>query len=142
MTNVFSTKWATSAELRVKDNPMFQIGMLALIALGAAMGVFLLTRMMHGLSLRAQFGVLLGLGVAIGFTFLMMVQMASFPMWLGISLVTVVFIASLFGTRIFLGSLMQEEREEEDRVRREANGNLFDGGYSDLNPPARSGNPR
>ena len=121
---------------------MFQIGMLALIALGAAMGVFLLTRMMNGLSLRAQFGVLLGLGVAIGFIFLMMVQMASFPMWLGISLVTVVFIASLFGTRIFLRSLMQEEREEEDRVRREANGNLFDGGYSDLNPPARSGNPR
>jgi thiol:disulfide interchange protein len=142
MTNVFSTKWATSAELRVKDNPMFQIGMLALIALGAAMGVFLLTRMMHGLSLRAQFGVLLGLGVAIGFTFLMMVQMASFPMWLGISLVTVVFIASLFGTRIFLRSLMQEEREEEDRVRREANSNLFDDGYSDLNPSARSGNPR
>jgi hypothetical protein len=142
MTNVFSTKWATSAELRVKDNLMFQIGMLALIALGAAMGVFLLTRMMNGLSLRAQFGVLLGLGVAIGFIFLMMVQMASFPMWLGISLVTVVFIASLFGTRIFLRSLMQEEREEEDRVRREANGNLFDGGYSDLNPPARRGNPR
>jgi hypothetical protein len=142
MTNVFSTKWATSAELRVKDNLMFQIGMLALIALGAAMGVFLLTRMMHGLSLRAQFGVLLGLGVAIGFIFLMMVQMASFPMWLGISLVTVVFVASLFGTRIFLRSLMQEEREEEDRVCREANGNLFDGGYSDLNPPARSGNPR
>jgi hypothetical protein len=142
MTNVFSTKWAMSAELRVKDNLMFQIGMLALIALGAAMGVFLLTRMMHGLSLRAQFGVLLGLGVAVGFIFLMMVQMASFPMWLGISLVTVVFIASLFGTRIFLRSLMQEEREEEDRVRREANRNLFDGGYSDLNPPARSGNPR
>ena len=142
MTNVFSTKWAMSAELRVKDNLMFQIGMLALIALGAAMGVFLLTRMMHGLSLRAQFGVLLGLGVAVGFIFLMMVQMASFPMWLGISLVTVVFIASLFGTRIFLRSLMQEEREEGDRVRREANGNLFDGGYSDLNPSSRSGNPR
>jgi len=116
--------------------------LMILIALGATAGVFLLTRVMHKLPLRAQFGVLLGLGVAIGFIFLMMVQMASFPMWLGISLVTVVFIASLFGTRIFLGSLMQEEREEEDRVRREANGNLFDGGYSDLNPPARSGKPR
>jgi hypothetical protein len=53
-----------------------------------------------------------------------------------------VFIASLFGTRIFLRSLAQEEREEEARVRRESNGNLFDGGYSDLNPSARSGNPR
>jgi hypothetical protein len=52
----------------------------------------------------------------------------------------VVFIASLFGTRIFLRSLAQEEREEEDRVRREANSNLFDGGYSDLNPSPRSGN--
>jgi hypothetical protein len=107
-----------------------------LIALGATAGVFLLTRAMHKLSLRA------GLGVAVGFIFFMMVQMASFPMWLGISQVTVVFIASLFGTRIFLRSLMQEEREEEDRVRRESNSNLFDGGYSDLNPSARSGNPR
>jgi protein-S-isoprenylcysteine O-methyltransferase Ste14 len=111
-------------------------------ALGATVGVFLLTRAMHKLLLRAQFGVLLGLGVAIGFIFLMMVQMASFPMWLGFSLVTVAFIASLFGTRIFLRSLMQEEREEEDRVSREAKNNSFDGGYSDLNPPARSGNPR
>src|ERR1700751_2597 len=113
-----------------------------LIALGATAGGFLFTPPMPPLPLRAQFGVLLGLGVAIGFIFLMMVQMASFPMWLGVSLVTVVFIASLFGTRIFLGSLMQEEREEEDRVRREVNSNLFDDGYSDLNPSARSGNPR
>ena len=116
--------------------------LMILIALGATAGVFLLTRMMHGLSLRAQFGVLLGLGVTIGFIFLMMVQMASFPMWLGISLVTVVFIASLFGTRIFLRSLAQEEREEEDRVRREAKNNSFDGGYSDLDPAVRSGDPR
>jgi len=116
--------------------------LMILIALSATAGVFLLTRAMHKLPLRAQFGVLLGLGVAIGFIFLMMVQMASFPMWLGISLVTVVSIASLFGTRIFLRSLMQEQREEEDRVRREANSNLFDDGYSDLNPSARSAHPR
>jgi hypothetical protein len=116
--------------------------LLTLIALGATAGVFLLTRIMHGLTLRAQFGILLGLGVAIGFIFLMMVQMVWFPMWLGISLVTVVFIASLFGTRIFLRSLAQEEREEEDRVRREANSHSFDGGYSDLNPSPRRGNQR
>jgi thiol:disulfide interchange protein len=115
---------------------------LVLIAIGATAGVFLLTRIMHGLTLRAQFWVLLGLGVAIGFLFLMMVQMAWFPMWMGVSLVTLVFIASLFGTRIFLRSLAQEEREEEDRVRREANSNLFEGGYSDLNPSPRSGNQR
>lgn len=116
--------------------------LLILIALGATVGIFLLTRVMFKLPLRVQFGVLLGLGVVIGFIFLMMVQMAWFPMWLGISLVTVVFIASLFGTRIFLRSLAQEEREEEDRVRREANSNLFDGGYSDLNPSQGSGNQR
>jgi hypothetical protein len=116
--------------------------LLILIALGATVGIFLLTRVMFKLPLRAQFGILLGLGVAIGFIFLMTVQMAWFPMWLGISLVTVVFIASLFGTRIFLRSLAQEEREEEDRVRREANSNLFDGGYSDLNSSPRSGNQR
>jgi membrane protein implicated in regulation of membrane protease activity len=97
---------------------------------------------MHKLSLRAQFGILLGLGVAIGFIFLMMVQMAAFPNWLGISLVTMVFVASLFGTRIFLRSLGEEEKEEEERVRREANDNLFDGGYSDLNPSRRSGDQR
>src|ERR1700741_196422 len=102
----------------------------------------MLTRIMRGLSLRAQFGILLGLGVAIGFIFLMMVQMAWFPLWLGISLVTVVFIASLFGTRIFLRSLAQEEREEEDRVRREANSNLFYGVYSDLNSYPPQGKPR
>jgi hypothetical protein len=119
---------------------MFQVGMLVVIAIVVTAGVFMLTRIMRGLSLRAQFGVLLGLGVTIGFIFLIMVQMAWFPMWLGISLVTVVFIASLFGTRILLRSLAQEEREEEDRVRREANSNLFDGGYSDLNPSPRSGN--
>lgn len=91
--------------------------LLIVIAIAATAGVFVLTRLMHKLPLRAQFGILLGLGVAIGFVFLMMVQMPSFPMWLGISLVAVVFIASLFGTRIFLRSLAQEEREEEDRAK-------------------------
>ena len=116
--------------------------LLILMALGATAGVFLLTRIMHALSLRAQFGILLGLGVMIGFVFLMMVQMAWFPMWLGISLVTVVFVASLFGTRIFLRSLLQEEKEEEDRIRRQSNSSLLDSGYSDLNPPPRGSNQR
>ena len=116
--------------------------LLIFIALAAVAGIFLLTRIMHKLPLRVQFGVLLGLGISIGFIFLMMVQMSWFPVWLGASMITVVFVASLFGTRIFLRSLGQEEREEEERVRREANSNLYDGGYSDLNPSARGGNQR
>jgi membrane protein implicated in regulation of membrane protease activity len=113
-----------------------------MISLAATGGVFLLTRIMHKLQLRAQFMILLGLGLSIGFIFLVMVQMAAFPMWLGISLVMVVFIASLFGTRIFLRSLAQEEREEEARVRREESDKLFDGGLSDISPSPRSGTHR
>ncbi|MGA8143357.1 MAG: hypothetical protein WB987_05655 [Candidatus Acidiferrales bacterium] len=116
--------------------------LLILIAIAATAGVFLLTRIMHKLQLRAQFMILLGLGLSIGFIFLVMVQMASFPMWLGISLVMVVFIASLFGTRIFLRSLAQEEREEEDRVRREDSDKLFDAGVPSMNPSPRGGNQR
>ena len=116
--------------------------LLILITLAAVVCIFLLTRIMHKLRLRVQFGILLGLGISIGFVFLMMVQMSWFPVWLGASMITVVFVASLFGTRIFLRSLGQEEREEEERVRREANSNLYDGGYSDLNPSARGDNTR
>jgi protein-S-isoprenylcysteine O-methyltransferase Ste14 len=82
------------------------------ITIVAGAAVFLLVRSMHRLSLRAQFLVLIALGISIGFIFLMIVQMPSIPHWLGILLVTVVFVASLFGTRIFLRSLAQEEREE------------------------------
>jgi hypothetical protein len=113
-----------------------------MIAIAATGGVFLLTRIMGKLTLRAQFMILLGLGLSIGFVFLVMVQMPAFPVWLGISLVTVVFIASLFGTRIFLRGLAQEEREEEDRVRREASDKLFDDGLSDLSASPRSGTHR
>ena len=61
----------------------------------------------------------LGLGVTIGFIFLVMVQMRWFPMWFGVSLVVIVFIFSLFGTRIFLRSLAQEDKETEDEARAE-----------------------
>jgi hypothetical protein len=89
------------------------------IAIAALLGVILLVRSMHRLSLRAQFMVLLGLGVTIGFIFLVMVQMRSFPMWFGVSLVAIVFIFSLFGTRIFLRSLAQEDKKTEDEAREE-----------------------
>jgi len=85
---------------------------LILIAMATTFGIYALTRVMRKLALRAQFGVLLGLSITIGFIFLMIVQMPHFPMWLGITLIMVVFVASLFGTCIFLRSLMQEEREE------------------------------
>jgi hypothetical protein len=101
------------------------------ISIAALLGVFLLVRSMHRLSLRAQFMVLLGLGVTIGFIFLVMVQMPSFPMWFGVSLVVVVFIASLFGTRIFLRSLSQEDKKTEDEAREEYARGSNDSGLAD-----------
>ena len=89
------------------------------IAIAALIGVSLLVRGMQRLSLRAQFMVLLGLGVTIGFIFLVMVQMPSFPEWFGVSLMLVVFVASLFGTRIFLRSMEQEDKKTEDEAREE-----------------------
>lgn len=89
------------------------------ISIAALLGVFLLVRSMHRLSLRAQFMVLAALGVMIGFIFLVMVQMRSFPQWIGASLVVVVFIFSLFGTRIFLRSLALEDKKTEDEARAE-----------------------
>ncbi len=50
------------------------------ISIAALLGVFLLVRHMHRQSLRVQFVLLAVLGVAIGFIFLVMVQMRSFPM--------------------------------------------------------------
>src|SRR5271163_2147290 len=87
------------------------------IATAALLGVFLLVRGMQGLNLRVQFMVLLGLGVTIGFVFLVMVQMPSFPEWFGVSLMAVVFVASLFGTRIFLRRMSQEDKKTEDDAR-------------------------
>jgi|SRR5579863_3053190 len=89
------------------------------ISIAALVGVFLLVRSMHRLTLRAQFVVLAGLGVSIGFIFLVMVQMPSFPEWFGVSMMAVVFVASLFGTRIFLRSMSQEDKKTEDEAREE-----------------------
>jgi membrane protein implicated in regulation of membrane protease activity len=75
--------------------------------------------------------VLLGLGVTIGFIFLVMVQMPSFPEWFGVSLIAVVFIASLFGTRIFLRSMSQEDKKTEDEAREELRRGAEDSGLAD-----------
>lgn len=89
------------------------------ITIAALLCVYLLVRSMHRLTLRMQFMVLLGLGVSIGFIFLVMVQMPQFPQSLGVSLIVVVFIASLFGTRIFLRSMALEDKKTEDDARNE-----------------------
>ena len=101
------------------------------ISIAALLGVFLLVRSMHRLKLRAQFMVLLGLGVSIGFIFLVMVQMPSFPEWFGVSLIAVVFVASLFGTRIFLRSMSQEDKKTEDEARDEYRRGLDSSGLVD-----------
>jgi hypothetical protein len=77
----------------------------ALILVGSTAGIVLLNWSMRRLSLRAQFVVLLALGILIGFIFMTIVQVPGFSPWVGISLIIVVFIASLFGVRIFLRSL-------------------------------------
>lgn len=93
--------------------------MLIGISIAAMAGVFLLVRSMRRLGLRAQFMVLLALGVTIGFIMLVMVQSPHFPEWLGVGLMVMVFAASFFGMRTFLGSLAQDEQREEDEARQE-----------------------
>lgn len=78
---------------------------LSLILAAATVGIVLLVWTMRRLSLRAQFVLLLALGVLIGFIFMTIVQVPGFPVWAGVSLIVIVFIASLFGVRIFLRSL-------------------------------------
>jgi len=84
---------------------------LILIPLGFAAGVLLLTRSMRRRKPRVQLLVLLGLGLSIGVTFLVMVQLPQFPEWLGISLMVVVFTAWPFAIRSFLRSVKQEDEE-------------------------------
>jgi len=81
----------------------------ALILVAATAGIILLIRSMRRLGLRAQFVVLLALGILIGFIFMTIVQVPGFPPWVGISLIVIVFIASLFGVRIFLRSLALDQ---------------------------------
>ena len=108
------------------------------ISIVALAAVFLLVRSMHRLSLRMQFLVLLGLGVSIGFIFLIMVQMTQFPQWFGVSLIVVVFIASLFGTRIFLRSMTQEDKKTEDEARADLLQNPSDSGFPASHPTRHS----
>jgi FtsH-binding integral membrane protein len=67
---------------------------------------------MRRLKARAQFLVLLALGVSIGFLLMIVVQLPEFPHWLAALMVLVVFIASPFATRTFMRSLKQDEQDE------------------------------
>ncbi|MGB2622239.1 MAG: hypothetical protein WA857_03265 [Candidatus Acidiferrum sp.] len=81
---------------------------LLLVFLAVAAGVIVLIRTMHRMKPRAQFLVLVVLGITIGFTFLAMVQLPHFPPWLGVSFMVVVLVASPFAIQTFVRSLMQE----------------------------------
>ena len=85
---------------------------LTLVPLALAAGVVILTRSMRRMRLRAQFMVLLVMGVSIGFLFLAMVQLPQFPPWLGVSMMAVVITASPFAIRTFVRSLMQEDEAD------------------------------
>jgi hypothetical protein len=84
---------------------------LTLVPLAFAAGVIVLTQSMRRMRLRAQFLVLLALGVMVGFTFLAMVQLPQFPLWLGVSLMVSVLTASPFAIRIFMRSVLQEDEQ-------------------------------
>ena len=92
---------------------------LILIPLAFAAGLIVLLHGMRRMKARSQFLVLLGLGVCIGFTFLVMVQLPHFPLWLGISMMVVVLTAGPFATRSFLRSVQQEDEERMKQERGE-----------------------
>ncbi len=93
-----------------------QLGSLLLLPLAAAAGILFLVWCVRRLSLRAQFLVLLAMGVSISFVLLMIVQMPEYRWWLATLLVLIVFGAFPIAIRIFLRSLTQEENELADEV--------------------------
>lgn len=105
------------------------------MSIAATVGVFLLVWSMRKVGLRAQFMVLLALGVTIAFIMLVMVQTPHFPEWLGVSMMVVVFVASLFGTRNFLRSLAQDEAREEDEARQEFPRDSVENSFQNPAPP-------
>ena len=90
---------------------------LILIPLAVAAAIGILTQRMRRMKPRAQFLVLLVLGVVMGFTFFAMVQLPQFPLWLGISLVVIVLTVSPFAVRTFVRSLIQDEEQANETHR-------------------------
>jgi len=93
---------------------MFLPRSLFLLSLAAAAAILFLVWCTRRLSLRAQFLVLLAIGVSGAFLLLMITQLPEYRSSLATFLVLMVFIASPFAIRIFLRSLSQEEKEEEE----------------------------
>lgn len=82
---------------------------LVLIPLAFAAGVLVLVRSMSRMRPLVQLAVLAVLGLSVGFTFLVMVQLPEFPRWLGISMMVVALVAAPFATRSALRSVAQED---------------------------------
>jgi hypothetical protein len=91
---------------------------LFLLPFVAAVVILFLVWCMRRLSLKAQFLVLLAMGVTLAFLLLMIVQLPEYRSWLATFLVLMVFIASPFAIRICLRSLTQEENEQADEIRK------------------------
>jgi hypothetical protein len=89
---------------------------LFLLPIAAAAGLVLLVWSTRRLGLRAQFLVLLVMGVSVSFVLLMIVQLPEYRPWLETSLVLLVFMASPIAVRIFLRVLTKEEDEQADEI--------------------------
>ncbi len=83
--------------------------------MAGATGVFILTRLMRRLRPRAQVVVLACLGVCVGFSLFVLVQLQKFSVPLGVLLMATVFAAGYFGVPIFMRSL-DEEGDDESSV--------------------------
>jgi hypothetical protein len=90
------------------------ITLVAIVAAGA-LAVFVLMRVCR-LRLRAQFMVLCGLGLSIGFIFLALVELSRFSVTLGILLISIVFVASLSLFRYFIEASTRKKRTKTCRT--------------------------
>jgi FtsH-binding integral membrane protein len=102
--------WQSKAARRSRELLRPPTAIIAAIAFAGAVAIAVWQ--MRRLKARAQFLVLLALGVTIGFLLMIVVQLPEFPHWLAAAMVLVVFIASPFATRTFLHSLKQDEQDE------------------------------
>jgi ABC-type iron transport system FetAB permease component len=94
---------------------LFRPQVAILTAVGFAAAVTIALWKMQRLGLRAQFLVLVAMGVSIGFVLMTVLQVPEFPHWLAVLMVLVVFIAAPFATRIFMRSLKQDEERARER---------------------------